>query len=98
MSLSIIPIGGYSKIEGNSVAIKVDNEVVILDMGLSMENYVQYQDEETKKNDGQQRRFFYDELLKADAVPDYYSIKKELSDKTGIGNAILVSNYQKVSL
>tara|TARA_B100000035_G_scaffold296855_1_gene289128 strand:- start:1385 stop:1681 length:297 start_codon:yes stop_codon:yes gene_type:complete len=98
MSLSIIPIGGYSKVEGNSVAIKVDNEVVILDMGLSMENYVQYQDAETKKNDGQQRRFFYDELLKADAVPDYYSIKKELSGKTGIRNAILVSNYQKVSL
>jgi len=80
MSLSIIPIGGYSKIEGNSVAIKVDNEVVILDMGLSMENYVQYQDQETEKNDGQQRRFFYDELLKVDAVPDYYSIKKELKN------------------
>lgn len=78
MSLSIIPIGGYSKIEGNSVAIKVDNEVVILDMGLSMENYVQYQDEETEKNDGQPRRFTYDELLKVDAVPDYYSIRQEL--------------------
>ena len=80
MSLSVIPIGGYSKIEGNSVAIKVDNEVVILDMGLSMENYVKYQEAETKKNDGRQRRLFYDELLKADAVPDYYSIKKDLKN------------------
>jgi len=80
MGIEIIPIGGYSKIEGNSVAIKVDNEVVILDMGLSMENYVSYQDAETEKNDGKQRRFFYDELLKADAVPDYYSIKNELKN------------------
>jgi ribonuclease J len=80
MSLSVIPIGGYSKIEGNSVAIKVDNELVILDMGLSMENYVKYQEAETKKNDGQQRRLFYDELLKADAVPDYYSIKEDLKN------------------
>ena len=78
MPLSVIPIGGYSKIEGNSVAIKVDNEVVILDMGLSMENYIKYQDAETKKNYGRQRRLFYDELLKAGAVPDYYSIKKIL--------------------
>lgn len=80
MGIEIIPIGGYSKIEGNSVAIKVDNEVVILDMGLSMENYVSYQDAETEKNDGKQRRFFYDELLKADAVPNYYSIKNELKN------------------
>ena len=80
MSLSIIPIGGYSKVEGNSVAIKVDNEVVILDMGLSMENYVKYQEAETKKNHGRQRRLFYDELLKVDAVPDYYSIKKDLKN------------------
>ena len=58
MSLSIIPIGGYSKIEGNSVAIKVDNEVVILDMGLSMENYVQYQDAETKKTMVSKEDFF----------------------------------------
>ena len=80
MPLSVIPIGGYSKVEGNSVAIKVDNEVVILDMGLSMENYIKYQEAETKKNDGRQRRLFYDELLRADAVPDYYSIKKDLKN------------------
>ena len=58
MPLSVIPIGGYSKIEGNSVAIKVDNEVVILDMGLSMENYVKYQEAETKKNDGRKEGYF----------------------------------------
>jgi ribonuclease J len=80
MPLSVIPIGGYSKVEGNSVAIKVDNEIVILDMGLSMENYVKYQEGETKKNDGWQKRLLYDELLKADAVPDYYSIKKDLKN------------------
>ena len=71
MSIEIIPIGGYSRIEGNSVAIKVDNEVVILDMGLSMENYVNYQNKQTELNKGIQRRFHYDELLLNKAVPDY---------------------------
>ena len=71
MSIEIIPIGGYSRIEGNSVAIKVDNEVVILDMGLSMENYVNYQNKQTELNKGFQRRFHYDELLLNKAVPNY---------------------------
>ncbi len=41
--IEIYPIGGYSKVEGNSVLIKVDDESVILDMGLTMDNYVQFQ-------------------------------------------------------
>ena len=41
--IEIFPIGGYSKVEGNSILIKVDNDSVILDMGLTMENYVEFQ-------------------------------------------------------
>ena len=40
MGIEIIPIGGYNKVEGNSTAIKVDDEVVILDMGLTMDNFI----------------------------------------------------------
>ena len=46
--IEIYPIGGYSKVEGNSVLIKVDEESVILDMGLTMDNYVNYQNQQDK--------------------------------------------------
>jgi len=38
--IEIFPIGGFSKVEGNSIITKVDNDSVILDMGLTMDNYV----------------------------------------------------------
>ncbi len=64
--LEICTIGGFTKTEGNSVAVKVDNEVVILDMGLSMEDYIRYTEdlEDTSAKT-------YSQLLKANAVPDY---------------------------
>jgi ribonuclease J len=42
MSLEIIPIGGFSEIGRNCVAIKHDDEIVICDMGLSLEQYIDY--------------------------------------------------------
>lgn len=74
--IKIYPIGGYSKVEGNSVLIKIDNEAVILDMGLTMDSYVQYQNENINRNSNS--KYFYDQLLKVDAVPDYYSVQEEL--------------------
>ena len=73
--IEIFPIGGYSKVEGNSILIKVDNDSVILDMGLTMDNYVQFQNSNKKSNSNT----YYDELLKVDAVPDYYSVQEHLS-------------------
>jgi len=68
--LEICAIGGFTKTEGNSVAIKVDDEVVLLDMGLSMFDYVKFtedmEDTSTKT---------YNILLKANAVPDYGHIE-----------------------
>ena len=70
MPIEICTIGGFDKTEGNSVAIKVDDEVVILDMGLGMENYIRFQEDledfSTKT---------YKILLNAGAVPDYSFIK-----------------------
>jgi ribonuclease J len=74
--IEIYPIGGYSKVEGNSVLIKVDDESVILDMGLTMDNYVQFQNKVSKFDKNSRRKFFYNELLEVDAVPDYYSLGK----------------------
>ena len=74
--IEIYPIGGYSKVEGNSVLIKVDDESVILDMGLTMDNYVQFQNNVSKFDKNSRRKFFYNELLEVDAVPDYYSLGK----------------------
>ena len=48
--IEIYPIGGYSKVEGNSVLIKVDDESVILDMGLTMDNYVKFQKNVSKSD------------------------------------------------
>lgn len=64
--MEICAIGGYTKTGGNSVAIKVGEEVVILDMGLNMENYIRYTEDREDV-----RAQTYQELLKAGAVPDY---------------------------
>lgn len=44
--LEIIPLGGYGEIGRNCVAIKADDELVLLDLGLEMENYIRYTEEE----------------------------------------------------
>ena len=79
MPIEVCCIGGFSKTEGNSVAIKIDDQVIILDMGLSMDNYVKYQEDfedvSTKT---------YATLLKAEAVPDYNSIRDWKDQVIGI--------------
>lgn len=71
MSIEICAIGGFTKTEGNSVAIKIDDEIVLLDMGLSMEDYIRFtedlEDISTKT---------YSSLLKANAVPNYNFIEE----------------------
>ncbi len=65
MPIEICSIGGFSESGKNSTAIKVDDEVVILDMGLHMENYIRYtEDEDISK-------VSYEELLQVNAVPNY---------------------------
>ena len=82
--IEIYPIGGYSKVEGNSVLIKVDEESVILDMGLTMDNYVQYQNENINLNKQSNKKYFYDELLEVDAVPDYYHLGDLIKSVKGV--------------
>ncbi len=68
--LEIIPVGGFSEIGRNCVAVKVDDEVVILDMGLMLDAYIEYtesddiEDVSTKK------------LIEVGAVPDINILTK----------------------
>ncbi len=64
--IELCTIGGFSRTEGNSVAVKIDDEVVILDMGLSMSDYVAYTED---REDLEPKT--YKELLRVNAVPNY---------------------------
>ncbi len=44
--IEICAIGGYDEIGKNMTAIKVDDEVVIIDMGLHLDSYIKYTEEE----------------------------------------------------
>jgi ribonuclease J len=67
MSIEVCAIGGFTKTEGNSIAIKIDDEVIVLDMGLSMENYIKHQED----REDVRAAMSYDELHKVSAVPNY---------------------------
>ncbi len=66
MPIEICCIGGFTKTEGNSVALKVDDEVLILDMGLSMQDYIKFTEDREDVS-----TMTYKALLNAHAVPDY---------------------------
>ncbi|MBT6774148.1 MBL fold metallo-hydrolase, partial [Candidatus Woesearchaeota archaeon] len=70
MPIEICTIGGYSETGGNSTAIKIDDEVIILDMGLHMENYIRHTEDEDIS------AMHYNELLNVKAVPNYSLIKE----------------------
>jgi ribonuclease J len=63
--LKIIAVGGYSEIGRNCTAIVIDDEAIILDMGLHMDNYINFTEDEDMRKfmDG-------DLLIEHDAVPN----------------------------
>ena len=66
MVLEVKTIGGYSECGRNCTAVRVDDEVILLDIGLEMENYVKYQ--QTDRDNLQ--RLTFDDLLEVNAVPN----------------------------
>jgi ribonuclease J len=76
MPIEICTIGGFSRTEGNSVAIKVDDEVILLDMGLGMEDFIKHQED----REDIRAAMTYKELQKVNAVPNYDFIN-EWKDK-----------------
>jgi ribonuclease J len=71
MAIEVCTIGGFSEVGKNSTAIKIDDEVIVLDMGLQMDNYIRYTED---REDMSSKT--YPQLLKVGAVPDYKHIKK----------------------
>ncbi|MBW3012060.1 MBL fold metallo-hydrolase, partial [Candidatus Woesearchaeota archaeon] len=67
--IEICTVSGYSEIGRNMSAVRVDDEVILLDMGLHLDNYIETvgEDEPTK--------YSKELLIKKGAIPDDSSIK-----------------------
>ncbi|MBI4153123.1 RNase J family beta-CASP ribonuclease, partial [Candidatus Woesearchaeota archaeon] len=65
MSIEICAVGGFSEVGRNCTAVKIDDDVIILDMGLHMENYVKYTEEEDLQGVTEKQ------LIAVSAVPDF---------------------------
>jgi len=64
MGIQIAAVGGYTDIGRNCTAVNIDGEVVLLDLGLHIEHYINYtEDEDIIKVD-------LEELTKVGAIPD----------------------------
>ncbi len=69
MGIEIRAIGGYSEVGKNMTAIKVDDEVIVCDMGIHLENYIAL----TENEDLVKIQPY--ELIDNHAVPDIEQIK-----------------------
>lgn len=68
--IEICAVGGYDEIGKNMTAIKVDDEVVIIDMGLFLDSYIRYTEDEDIHD------ITASQLLKVGAIPDDSVIKE----------------------
>ncbi|MCB9358412.1 RNase J family beta-CASP ribonuclease [Candidatus Woesearchaeota archaeon] len=64
MAIEIMAVGGYSEVGRNMTAIKVDDEVIICDMGVHLENYISLTEDEDLVN------IHPDELIAHNACPN----------------------------
>ena len=82
MAIEILPVGGFGEVGKQMVAVKVDNEVVIFDMGLHLPNYI-------LATEGEEiRKISREQLMKAQAIPD----DTILGDWKGKVKAIVLSH------
>ena len=66
--LEICTVGGYNEVGKNSTAVKIDDEAYILDLGIHLENYIKFtQDEDIVVVEPRK-------LMQAGAVPDISAI------------------------
>src|SRR3989338_668127 len=68
--IEICTIGGYSEVGKNMTAVKVDEEVVIFDMGVFLPKIINFEEE-----GGDRRNLTTDGLIKLGAIPDDTVIK-----------------------
>ncbi|RME54664.1 RNase J family beta-CASP ribonuclease [Candidatus Woesearchaeota archaeon] len=65
MVLEICAVGGYSEVGKNMTAVRYNNEVIILDMGLFLPKIISYEEEE-----GSREGLTKDDMIEIGAVPD----------------------------
>ncbi len=71
MSVEVAAVGGWGEVGRNMTAVRVEDEIVIFDMGLHMPNYIRLTDEEI----GEYRHLTEASLKRAEAVPQDSTIK-----------------------
>ena len=76
MAIEIKAVGGYAEVGKNMTAIKVDDEVVIIDMGIHLPHYIKITEEEGETV----VKLKASDLIKARAIPND-EIIKEWKDK-----------------
>lgn len=80
MNVEIIGVGGYSESGRNMSAVRIGDEVVLLDMGLHLPNYIKLNDDAVD----QWKTFTESELKRAGAIPDDRVIKDWRDDVAAI--------------
>ena len=80
--IEILPIGGFREVGKNCTAVKVDDEVIILDMGLHLQHYIDY------TGDDDDADMSLSKLIEIKAVPDITLIE----DWIPLTKAICVSH------
>ncbi|MBD3204367.1 RNase J family beta-CASP ribonuclease [Candidatus Woesearchaeota archaeon] len=68
--IEVCTVGGYEEVGKNMTAVKYKDEVVLLDMGLQVDKYINVSDEM------EDNRIHFKTLLKGDAIPRDEFIKK----------------------
>ena len=62
--IEIMPVGGFREVGKNCTAVKIDDEVIILDMGLHLQHYIDY------TQDDDDADLSLNKLIEIKAVPD----------------------------
>ncbi len=80
MTVELTAVGGYNEVGRQCTAIKVDDDVFIVDLGLHLDQYIKYTEDEEEDITTTSRRG----LRKAGAIPDWTSIKDWKKDVRAI--------------
>ena len=79
MTIRIFPLGGFEEIGRNSVAVEINDKIIILDMGFHLERFVQVTESDISGKKTPLRK-----LLAANALPDIRSLRRLRKKVVGI--------------
>ena len=80
--IEIYAVGGYNEVGKNCTAIKVDDEVVVIDLGIHLDSYIKLTEDEDILN------ISPDKLMKVGAIPDISVLNKIM----GNVKAVIISH------